>query len=215
MNTCFRCGAAIASDTVFCPECGAPQIRVALKTEPADAPAFADHTHDPEPLPPSLLPDKLNWSQFFRASWLLILLTGIASMVYLPVGMLLFLPGSIVAAVRIYSRRHAGFLRAGQGATLGAAFGFLAFLLATIPPTFYFSAHPVEFRTMLTQQMHEALARRPDPQVQKTLEGIMSSNESLIAFSVLVVLFAMVIFLIVGSIAGASTVALSREKPRL
>ncbi len=215
MNTCFRCGATIASDTVFCPECGAPQIRVAVKIEPADAPAVADHAHGLAPLPPALLPDKLNWTQFFRASWLLILLSGIASMVYLPVGLLLFLPGSIVAAIRIYSRRHPAWLRAGQGATLGAAFGFFAFLVATIPPTVYFSAHPGEFHTMLTQQMHEALARTPDPQAQKTLEGILSNNDSLLAFSILVVLFAMVIFLIVGSVAGASTVALSKQKPHL
>jgi hypothetical protein len=215
MNTCFRCGATIASDTAFCPECGAPQIRVAIKTEPSDTGVSPQQAPSPEPLPVSLVPENLQWSQFLRGAWLLILLTGIATAVFMPVGLLLFLPGSVVAALRIYSRRHFAALRPGQGAALGAGFACSAFLLGMLPHILYFSSRPGEFRDLLTKGMHDALARTPDPQAQKALQNILSSNESILALTILVLLFVLLIYVVVGSVAGASAVALSRPKPRL
>jgi hypothetical protein len=117
--------------------------------------------------------------------------------------------------VRIYARRYFGLLRTGQGAALGAGFGAVAFVLGTLPAIIYYSGHTGEYRAMLSKGMQDALARNPDPQVQKTLQAMLSSNESVLALTILVLLFMLVIWIIVGSVAGASTVALSKQKPRL
>lgn len=214
MNTCFRCGASIASDTAFCPECGAPQIRVAIKTEPADAPVAAEQAHAPEPLPPGLVPGKLHWGQFLRSSWLLLLLTAIGTAVFMPVGLFLLLPGSVVAALRTYGRQQYLPLRAGQGAALGAGFGLASFLLGIVPHVLYFSTHPGAFQEMMNKAMHDAILRAPDPQTQKTLTSILSSHEATLAVALLGLLITLLIYTIVGSVAGASTVALTRDKSR-
>ncbi|HEX2329398.1 MAG TPA: zinc ribbon domain-containing protein [Candidatus Angelobacter sp.] len=215
MNTCFRCGATIASDTAFCPECGAPQIRVAIKTDAPDSSVSPQPQHSSEPPLVAFSPDKLQWPLFWRAAWLLILLTGIATAVFMPVALLLVLPLSVAAALRIYSRRHLAALRPGQGATMGAGFGGTSFLIGILPHILYFSTHTAEFRDLLSKGMHDALARTPDPQAQKALESILSSNQSILALTIMVLIFMLLIYVVVGSVAGATTIAVSRQKPRL
>src|ERR1041385_7562161 len=116
-RACYRCGSQMGEQTPFCPSCGAPQIRVSVRTAVPD-------THEPDSLntpPPPLdsAPPQLPggpvglvpfrpvlWKKFFRIVFPMAVLVGASTAAMLPVGLLIFLPASVVLAIHLYRRRQ-------------------------------------------------------------------------------------------------------------
>src|SRR5512146_3268581 len=77
--SCHQCGTAVEEGTAFCPQCGAPQIRVASAQQapaspplPPGTPETAQPPAEPVALEPgtaeAVLPPRIEWSQALPAA---------------------------------------------------------------------------------------------------------------------------------------------------
>src|SRR5947209_9891339 len=143
----------------FCPSCGTAQIRVSPREQSSDAadhsgniteathgtmPALSDHGGYPAGLPAGAT-STIRWSQYFKSSWPLALVAGIATGVFPPGGFLLFLPIAVIVSLRLYRKHHFGPIRTGQGALMGAALSVMSFVAAATIFALYFSTSSAQF----------------------------------------------------------------------
>jgi len=205
----------VEDQTLFCPSCGAPQIRVSVR-EP--------RIEDPEgTVPPpasslsagqtpahSQLSGRIHWKTFFRIAVFPALITGFAS--GLPVvGLLVFLGGA-VSVVRIYKRRSLMPVRASQGARMGAVLGLMSSLVTAIPSTLLCSLDRSDCRQALLKLVNEA-PLSPDPRIQDFLHSVAQSDQSLFGFLAVLTCFSVAFLMALGAASGAITAALSADRP--
>jgi hypothetical protein len=123
-TTCHRCSAAVAPGCAFCPECGAPQLRVlpAEEAQGIDLQATADYGRAQHA-------QSVRWHSVFP----------VAAIIALPVGLLcsflafstLWAMAGAVWTVAIYRRRVPGRLSSGTGSRIGIVLGVFAAFIST------------------------------------------------------------------------------------
>jgi hypothetical protein len=216
-HPCYQCGAAVEDGIAFCPQCSAPQIRVAGPAVIAQAAAASDAPPVEaapyrEPVHPALIDWPLALVPALQAGLIA------AVLMITPLGASLGL-GMLAAgflAVLLYRRRvPSANLGAGMGARLGAvsgAMGFGMFGILTAAKTAIFHSGG-ELRAALLAAVEQAAARNPDPQAQQFLQ-YMKSPEGLALVMVLGLAMVFVIFLIFASLGGAVGAAMLRRKDR-
>jgi hypothetical protein len=197
---CYRCGKPVKEDAAFCPACNAPQIRVS-------GPAQVDNEFPPpgEPKVPlgdassrTAIPGKIQWGVFFRIALPHSAIVGFLTFLLLPVGLLLVLPLSLGRIITRYRQLHAGALRSGQGARMGAFMALLSFVsfLVFAVPTISVN------RAALLDMIAERARQNPDPQSQALVVWF-ATTPGFIFFTAISMLILLVFFLIVGMASGA------------
>lgn len=206
-HPCYKCGQNIEDGKPFCPQCGAPQIRVAM------AEAAAELTHAGDVATPALgrelsleasgvpATSLARWYQAQPAA----LAAGVALLL-----MLLRLNPFVAAlgtgflAVVFARRRGGGGIRTMAGARLGALSGLLFFGMLTFLETLAVAVlhKGAEVRGQLIDKIQQAAARYPGPEVQPFLDFVRSPGG--LAFMLgASLIFGFVAFIALGAIGGA------------
>jgi hypothetical protein len=207
-QTCYKCGQTVEQGVPFCPHCSAPQIRVVI-AEPAPPPlAFAAASQDSAVLPASqtvpVLALPMQWSQALKPCALAALVAS-AAMVLKLVAPLIAVVGAGFFAVAFYRRNCPGVMvRTGSAARLGALCGLLCSgMTAVLAAVRVIVLNETgEIRRTMLDSLQQAAARYSDPQVQPTLEFLRSPT-GLVFMMAFLLIFAMLTFLLLGTIGGA------------
>jgi hypothetical protein len=213
-NLCHRCNSEVAPGTPFCPQCGAPQIRVA----PSVPQSPISQIEGDEDLPSSVghPQSTIRWSSAlpktavsgFATVALLILIAGLTRM---PAFLFLVIPLGGAFSVLLYSRGNdRQKLTTGAGARLGAVTGFFTFVFYSLKPAAEFSLHREEILDLVRKALQEAVARSSDPQAQTVAQQLMTPT-GLITIFICVVIILFVVFIALSSVGGAAGAAISQN----
>jgi len=206
-QSCYKCGAKFEEGAAFCPQCNAPQIRVAsgenleLVAPSESAPPIYYST--------ARSPGRIEWLEALPAAALADVLAAVATL-FLPLGLAVLAAG-FLAVVFYRRRRPLAQLGPGIGALLGTlsgtlGFGFLAVCLA-IAAAMSHSWEQVRHQVM--EPVRQAASRNPDPQTQQVLE-LFSTPAGFVVFLVMLLLMFLLVAGVGGAIGGA---ILRRRKP--
>ena len=205
-QSCYKCGQAIEDGKPFCPQCGAPQIRVtmpeaAVGLTPASDNALAAPHSDAAALPDTALAG--NWSHDVKPC----ALAAAIALVLTFVGLNPFVAalGAGLLAVAFSRRSAAGTVsRPASGARLGAIGGLLFFGMSTIFETLaIIILHKgAELRGEMIDKIQQAATRYPASEVQPFLD-FAKSNEGFAFLMVASVIFGLLAFILLGSLGGA------------
>jgi hypothetical protein len=216
-HPCYKCGQIIEDGKPFCPQCGAPQIRVAMAEAPAepvhaDAAVLADAAESGFPAPINPVPTR----------WLFTL-QPCALAAAVAVGLTILGLNPFVAALgtgflaAVFARRRGLgiIIPTGAGARLGALSAFLFFGISAIVETLAVVVlhKGAQVRSEMMDKVQQAAARYPGPEVQPFLDFVKSPG----GFTFMVVasvLFGLLAFLILGSVGGAIGATLFRRHDR-
>jgi hypothetical protein len=186
---------------VFCPACGAAQIRV---TTPETRSQFPYAESDAESLESiggvhhaPATHGGIQWRVFFRTASPFAALTGFLGWLFFPAVLVVF-PLSFRRTVRQYRPFHSGQLTSGQGARLGAfmaLLSFFAFLIFMLPTVLL-------NRDALLTRIHEMAGQNPDPQAQQMILWF-TTNAGFAVLTCLALAIGLIIFLVVGLVSGA------------
>ena len=213
-HPCPSCGRAVADGTPFCSGCRAPQIRFVLP-EPVIAQEPADTASLDAPLP---IPTPLVWRRAFHAA----LVGGVFSALVMNVLFGLFGLGFVAGgalAVYAYRRRVPGaVVNLGSGATLGAASGFLGFLIFSVLLTLeiLITHRWGELRQAVIESMNQT-ARNADPQFQQQLQDAIVQFKTPEGFAMLMAftgVFLCLIFIFFSVLGGAIGSSMTRKSPK-
>jgi hypothetical protein len=211
-RNCYRCEKPVEETAVFCPACGAPQIRV---PQPAaeihnaaseDQPGGASALDSAVP-PPAPIREGIHWKTFFSMASPLAALTGFLACLFSPFVVVIALPLSLRRVTAKYLRVHPGLLRSGQGAGMGAFMALLSFLAFLI----FFLPTVSLNRDALLKPFRDQAARNPDPQTQQLLSWATSAQ----GFPLVVIwvcIFILLLFIVVGLISGAMIASSPRNR---
>jgi hypothetical protein len=205
-HQCYKCGQNIEDGKPFCPQCGAPQIRVAI-AEAAVEPALGGDIAAPAlgrelSLEASGVPatSLARWSQAQPAA----LAAGVALLLtQLQLNPFVAALGTGFLAV-VFARRRSAGIRTMAGARLGALSGLLFFgmLIFFVTLAVAFSHTGGEVRSQLIDKFQQAVARYPGPDVQPVLD--FAKSPSGLAFLLgASLIFGFVAFIALGAIGGA------------
>ncbi len=203
-QSCYKCGARFEEGAAFCPQCNAPQIRVAIGDgveEPGLIPAYRSASR------PS---GGIEWSQGFRAA----ALAGFVGAVALPFfrGMpfgTVVLAGTGFLAVAFYRRRRPlAQINPGIGARLGALGGGLGFAFLVIPVAIGIAVSHSwdQLHGEVLQAVKDAAARSPGPQAQQMIDFVNTP-----AGFALLVAGSLITFLLFAAVGGAIGGAILRR----
>jgi hypothetical protein len=211
---CHQCGTAVEQGTAFCPQCRAPQIRVAIPETfassaiPSDADASTLPTYFGAPLA-----NRIEWSQALPATALAGLIAAVLMMTPLAgFGLGMLIGGSL--SVVFYRRRIPVVnLTPGMGARLGMASGILGgviFVALLSIGTVLMHAWD-SIRDKLIEIVNQTAARNPDPQSQQALEFFKSPN-GIVLLLITALIGTLVAFVIFSGLGGALGAILLRRK---
>jgi hypothetical protein len=188
----------------FCPQCSAPQIRVAMPAA-AEVPHHAPHIAVPSV-------NQLSWPDAWRAA----LAGGVCCAFAFAVGLgflgLGMLAGGIVSVSVYHRRRPDVSLTTGSGARLGALSGFIGFvLLSSLAPLFAFVLNRGQELRQFVLDVLQRATTTTDPQFAEAFKQYQSpeGRATLIAAFLLGLL---VLFVTFASLGGAIGAALARRK---
>jgi zinc-ribbon domain len=201
-HPCHQCGAAVDDGVAFCPQCNAPQIRVA-------SPGVEAHEGgEPSPLPLTRYSGQvptatIHWPQALPAAGLAVLVAAVPlTFLGVPVGLGMLVSGFVSV---VFYRRRIFFmsLTAGLGARLGAAsgalgFGVMGLLLALVEPVFH--SWEKLHQTML-EILDRSLARNPNPQGEQIIAFFKTPQG--FALAIVMVFVGFLIFAALGGVLGA------------
>ena len=202
----------------FCPQCNAPQIRVAV-AEPLTPPVATSDQGATSPSYPyfiSPLATRIDWSQALPATALAGLIAAVLMMTpFVAFGLGMLIGGSL--SVVFYRRRNpVANITPRMGSRLGMASGILGGCIFTV----LLSARTImlhewgQIRQKVIELVEQAAARNPDPQALQALEFLKTEQGiALLVTSALV--GTMVAFVIFSGLGGALGAALLRRKGRL
>ncbi len=217
---CYRCGAHLEEQVTFCPSCRAPQIKVSSAQETstpveAGAPDTWGTSPPPRPLPgAAAVSQKIQWKSFFQIALPLAMANGVLTSLVPPLGLLIFLPGSVLWAIFIYRRRVPGLLSTGRGAQLGSVLGLLSFAPFAVFFSLWISHNRGEVHQAMVRAFEDAAAKNPDPGIQPMVQFFTGTTAGMVVITLLVLAFILVLFLLFAAAAGALAVAFSRDKLR-
>lgn len=220
-HACHRCGKAVEDGVPFCPQCGAPQIRV-MAAPPAPGRSSASMVLEGRPEKsatlPSLRPAGLSgaWRAANLAGGLGALVCLIVAVLTgLPqVGFLVWMLGGGMLAVLIYRRRqHLGPMTGSLGARLGAMAGLMGFVIFGLLSLVQMLAMrgTGQLQATLEQALKASAARSGNPEAQQMVQQFLTP-EGMRTLLVLGILLMLVLFLALSSLGGAIAAVLSGKK---
>jgi hypothetical protein len=120
---CHRCGASLTDSTLFCPTCGAPQVRFEAHAEGEQRAG-----ESPRPSQPLIQSQGVSWKDATAAALLVSVPSGILSAIsVLSWGCCLWVVGGAVLSIALYHKRAPGFhLDARSGLRIGMLAGLIA-----------------------------------------------------------------------------------------
>jgi hypothetical protein len=212
-HPCYKCGASVEDGTAFCPQCNAPQIRVAGLAPLAPAgttPEVAIEQYASHPP----LPSALEWSDALPSAGIALLAAIFLMILGLPTGLGMLAAGFL--SVILYRRRcPATHVTAGVGARLGALTGGLGFaVLAAILALWTVFRSGKEIHDSLLNYVQQYAAHSSDPRTQQVLD-LFNTPEGFTFVMVLTLIMTLVAFLIFSSLGGAVGAFLLHRKDRL
>jgi hypothetical protein len=217
-HPCYKCATSIDETLPFCPQCGAPQIRVASPDEAPEATVVPSTDATPQAYLPS------SWTTSgtshapqsaaiqWEIAWKGALLSGLGAAVLtavpvVGVGCCLWLLGAGALAVWLYQRRVPGtIVTPGMGMRIGAASGVIGYVATTIWSVLRFASNSQEFRTAMQEQMDKSLAANPDPRAQEIMRqfvGNLNTPQGLATFFVIILAIMAIVFVIFSAAGGA------------
>lgn len=210
----------------FCPQCGAPQIRVMTAAQPP--PILSPSGQGigaprlPSPVPLAEL-GKVTWSRAWRAANLAAGLGALAALLVAVVtglpqlGFFVWMLGGGMLVVIIYRRRqHLQQISAGMGARLGAMAGLMGFVIFGLLSLVQILSlrGSGQLRAALEQALKTSAERSGNPEAQQMLQQFLTPEgmRLLIALGILLML---VLFVAASSLGGAiAATALSKRESR-
>ena len=215
-NLCHRCGNSLEEDAAFCPQCGAPQIRVTMpETGVAEtlAPSFA------ATITPA---NKIQWTRAFLATFLPALGAILLLMVnpFFSYSFFVWIALAGYVSVVLYRHRAPGALiQTGTGARLGTVVGLICFALQALLIGIGYAVETAaghDVRGILAEQMRRAAANNPNPEAMNLVNQFLNRPEAFAILMVVVVLVLFAGFLLSGMLGGALGGALqARHRPRM
>jgi hypothetical protein len=222
-QTCAKCGSPVGDGVAFCPQCKAPQIRVAVA--PAmDAPAPSDWTLGSVPRPIGTSAGALGiiWQQALPAaakggvlSALVAIIAGLLGGPELGAAMLLGPAVAIGAGFAVFlyrSRTHGLPISASGGAKIGAASAVFSFLIVGALMLTSLMVRGDEIRAQLPAMLSQAPSQGYSPEQIQQMSEFLKSDSGFAAFTILVFGCLLLIFLAAGTLGGAMYVAFSRRR---
>jgi len=211
---CHQCGAAVEQGTAFCPQCRAPQIRVAVPeiVIPSEIASDSAVTSLPAYFGAPLT-TRIEWSQALPATALAGLITALLMMTplaYFGFGMLI---GGSLSVVFYRRRVPVANVTPGMGARLGMVSGILGggifAALLSVGTTLFHAWDSV--RAKLIEVVEQTAARNPDPQTQQALE-FFKSPDGIVLLLTTALIGALIAFVIFSGLGGALGAAFLRRK---
>jgi len=206
-QSCHKCGTKFEEGAAFCPQCNAPQIRVAIGEGLAAEPAPIYHLA-------SGPGSGIEWSQGFPAA----ALAGFAGSVVMlfpfatTLGPVVLAAAGFLAVVLYRRRRPLSQLGPGIGAVLGTLSGTLGFGFLAIPLAVSVTvSHSWEqIHREVLEAVKDAASRSPSPQAQQMVEFCNTPT----GFALLIA-GSLVLFLLFAGVGGAigGAVLRWRNKP--
>jgi hypothetical protein len=196
---CHQCGAAVEQGTAFCPQCRAPQIRVAVPEIVIPSGIASDSAVTSLPAYfGAPLSTRIEWSQALPATALAGLITALLMMTplaYFGFGMLI---GGSLSVVFYRRRIPVANVTPGMGARLGMVSGILGGGIFSV-------------RAKLIEVVEQTAARNPDPQTQQALE-FFKSPDGIVLLLTTALIGALIAFVIFSGLGGALGAAFLRRK---
>jgi hypothetical protein len=220
-HPCYKCGQLLEEGKPFCPQCGAPQIRVILpEVSPnpilaggagvvARQPELSISSHQAAGLPTAL-----------SNEWKPCALSAAAALVLTFVGINPFVAAFAAGGLSVVFFRRGALgmpLRSGTGAKLGALTGLLLFGMSTVFEVLAITllGKGAELRSEVLEKVHEVSDRYPSAQVQPLIDFVKTPEgfAFMLAGSIVFVLIA---FIVLGTLGGATAAAITgkRSRPR-
>jgi hypothetical protein len=228
-NACYKCGSPVQPGTAFCPNCGAPQIRVTVPdAAPVESPVFVPGT--PAEMQPPAQPVQLGAQplrdfdvtgiQWRRALWPIVVggvVIGAGTMLPLgPLWIVAAILGGGAIAVGVYHRRHLSVtpITSNMGAKLGAAAGLAGYLLFASFALLSFVFSGDELRAEVLKRVQEMQTQATDPKSAEMLHEFFQKATTpegmALLFTVALAVF-FFLFLGFGSLGGMLGATLTRR----
>jgi hypothetical protein len=204
----------VEQGTAFCPQCRAPQIRVAVPEIVIPSGIASDSTVTSLPAYFGVpLTTRIEWSQALPATALAGLITALLMMTplaYFGFGMLI---GGSLSVVFYRRRVPVANVTPGMGARLGMVSGALGggifAALLSVGTTLFHAWDSV--RAKLIEVVQQTAARNPDPQTQQALE-FFKSPDGIVLLLTTALIGALMAFVIFSGLGGALGAAFLRRK---
>jgi hypothetical protein len=204
----------VEQGTAFCPQCRAPQIRVAVPEIVIPSGIASDSTVTSLPAYFGVpLTTRIEWSQALPATALAGLITALLMMTplaYFGFGMLI---GGSLSVVFYRRRIPVANVTPGMGARLGMVSGILGggifAALLSVGTTLFHAWDSV--RAKLIEVVEQTAARNPDPQTQQALE-FFKSPDGIVLLLTIALIGALIAFVIFSGLGGALGAAFLRRK---
>jgi len=204
----------VEQGTAFCPQCNAPQIRVAVAELVPPSERISESEIPPLPayFGASLAP-RIDWSQARPATALAGLIAAVLMITpFAGLGLGMLIGGSL--SVVFYRRRvPAARLTPGMGARLGMVTGVLGSVcLAIVLAIRTLLTHGWEsVREDLITGVEQAAARNPDPQTHQVVE-FLKSPQGIVLLLIMALITTVIFFVIFSGLGGALGAFLLRRR---
>jgi hypothetical protein len=221
---CYKCGQAVEEGVRFCPNCGAPQIRVVLAEPMPGTAANAEAAHPAvlgkdadypaaQTLPVLAVP--MGWSQAIKPCALASIVATILMLLGLHPLVAMFSVGFL--AVVFYRQGRAGMaIKTGTGIRLGAFGGITCFAItallvaiaAALPDT------RAKLRDEMIQNLQKSAAAHPgDAMVQSVIDQL-KTPEGFTMILIIVGIVLLIAAIVLGTLGGALGAAIFGRRER-
>jgi hypothetical protein len=207
----------VQEGVAFCPQCNAPQIRVAMPEPLTPLPAGSglESTAPSFPYLSSPRSPRIDWSQALPVTALAGFIAAILMMTPLAAVGLGMLIGGALSVVFYRRRNPVANITPGMGSRLGMVSGVVGGCVFSVMVCVQaFMRHEwSEIRQKVVEVIEQAAARNPDPQAQQAVEFLKTDQGvALIMTSGLAIM--LIALVILSGLGGALCAALLRRKPR-
>jgi len=216
---CYKCGQAVEQGVAFCPHCAAPQIRVVIAEAATAGVAFPDATLNSESSVAAnsvpMLAISSPWSLAAKPCALAAMIAAVGMVCKLVVPVIAVI-GAGFLAVSIYRRNNpTAPLRAGTGARLGALCGLFCSAMTAVLGALrvVILGEGNEIRKTMLEIVQQSASHYSDPQSQAALE-FLRGPAGLVLFMVVLLIFAFLMFILMGTAGGALGAAVLGRRDR-